>query len=138
MELELNKNELNEKMKLTIDEIDKIELTIAQLISNILKNTNKTEKLEDLVMNKCDTLFKQIESDDLRILTFNRVKRDSKKVIVDNVKMFEDFDDVFKIDSIRSDEHRDFLNFIHRNKLTSTYQRIASEMIHLTAIKKYI
>lgn len=138
MELELNKNELNEKMKLTNTEKDKIVLKTAQLVSNILKNKNNTEKLEDLVMNKCDTLFEQIESDDLKILTFNRVKRDGKKVIVDNVKMFEDFDVVFKVDSIRSDEYRDLLNFIYRNKLTSTYQRIAREMIHLEAIKKYI
>ncbi|MBY8087826.1 hypothetical protein KW496_19685 [Vibrio fluvialis] len=138
MELELNKNELNEKMKLTNTEKDKIVLKTAQLVSNILKNKNNTEKLEDLVMNKCDTLFKQIESDDLKILTFNRVKRDGKQIIVDNVKMFEDFDAVFKVDSIRSDEYRDLLNFIYRNKLTSTYQRIAREMIHLEAIKKYI
>ncbi len=138
MELELNKNELNEKVKLTNEEIDKVVLTTAQLISNILKNKNNTEKLENLVMDKCNTLFKQIDSDDLKILTFNRVKRDAKKVIVDNVKMFEDFDVVFKVDSIRSDEYRDLLNFIHRNKLTSTYQRIAREMIHLRTIKKYI
>lgn len=124
-------------MELTTTEKDKIELDIAILVSNVLKNKSNTERLEVLVMNKLNKLFVENETDDLKGLVHNKIKRTSKAQVVQNIQMFEDFGVEFKIDSIRSDCYRDFKKFIYENGLVSTYQKISKEMVKLYAVRKY-
>lgn len=124
-------------MELTTTEKDKIELDIAILVSNVLKNKSNTERLEVLVMNKLNKLFVENETDDLKGLVHNKIKRSSKAQVVQNIQMFEDFGVEFKIDSIRSDGYRDFKKFIYENGLVPTYQKISKEMVKLYAVRKY-